>query len=78
LGYRWDGEHFFQPRIIRAKVLRVVAGHVVYEPGGQPGSSGSCVLNAQGQLVAINAFSGMDASSGAGVGVWEGIWQLKQ
>ena len=75
LGYDWrNRKSVLADDVIEAKVTRVVALHVVFIPSGKPGSSGSCVLNERGQVVAINegAFTADDKEeAGLGVGVWK-------
>ena len=76
VNYSWDGKSkAFSEVPLKVKVTRVLAGHVVYEPSGDPGSSGSCVLNASGELVAINSAGmtvGFHEEVGIGVAVWGG------
>lgn len=56
-AYDWGSrKSAFSERVITAKVVRVIAGHIVFDPPGVPGSSGSCVLNEAGEVVGINAF----------------------
>lgn len=72
MGFDWSGkEEAFAPKMFTAKLLRIVAGHLVYEPAGEPGTSGSCVLNADGEVVGINAWIwgvGFQRMQGVGVG----------
>lgn len=71
----------FAARDFDSVVLRVVNGHVIYHPPGVRGTSGSCVLNAGGEVVAVNAFghSTEDQSEvGGGVGVWGELLDLGQ
>ena len=42
------------PRLVWARVLNITAGVLTYDDTPGPGSSGSCVLNEQGEVVAIN------------------------
>lgn len=62
------------PRDWEVTVLRTVAGHVVFKPGVEQGTSGSCILNQQGEVVGIVAF-GVSIEGGSeavvGVGVWK-------
>jgi hypothetical protein len=70
----------FALRVWRAVVVHVVAGIVVYDPAGEPGTSGSCVFNERGEVVAVNA-AGMlvgslrDKGFGDQVGLGVGVWQ---
>lgn len=73
-GYDWrDVKRAFAERTWEVKALRVVAGSLlIYDPAGEPGTSGSCVLNSQGEVVAINVGGkgvGSMFSSEVGVGV---------
>jgi S1-C subfamily serine protease len=54
-------------------VVRVFAGHLILDKPGKPGSSGSCVLNQAGEVVAINAW-GQEMESGDLVGGVVGVW----
>jgi V8-like Glu-specific endopeptidase len=55
-GYDWrDTKRAFAERTWEVKALRTAAGALlIYDPAGEPGTSGSCVLNAAGEVVAIN------------------------
>lgn len=67
MGYQLDkGGAFTYPQIFNAHVLSSVAGEVEYDKAGHGGSSGSCVLNAQNEVVAINVGQWAE---GHGVGV---------
>jgi hypothetical protein len=60
----------------KAKVLNSDGAHLVYSRGGEPGSSGSCVLNEKGEVVAINTgyfVLEMGDVRGRGLNVW-GPW----
>jgi hypothetical protein len=77
LGFDWSNrKNAMADDVIEAKVLRVVALHVIFSPTGQPGSSGSCVVNESGEVIAINEGSyELDdkAEAGLAVGVWGGL-----
>lgn len=56
-GWDWRSKRdAFANRTFTAKVLRVVAGVIIFDPAGEPGTSGSCVLNSDGKVVGINEF----------------------
>lgn len=74
VGYSWKNRKEVLSRTAtRSKVVRSMAGSLSYEPAGVPGSSGSCVLNEKGEVVAINVGRLVleDRSAvGIGVAVW--------
>jgi V8-like Glu-specific endopeptidase len=84
-GLDWrNKKNAFAERVWTATVLRTVAGIVIYDPAGEPGTSGSCVLNEDGQVVAVNTGGmlvgprearalGHGNEVGIGVGVWLGL-----
>lgn len=77
-GYRSDGrKNVLGERRVSTRVTQREAGHIVFEDDGKPGSSGSCVFNDSGEVVAINAAGlGQDEGNeraGWAVGVW-GEW----
>lgn len=69
-GYDYTDD--LKPNIVRVKVKNIVSAHLVLSRGGEPGFSGSCVLNKQGQIVGIFvARVGRDEyENGLAVGVW--------
>jgi S1-C subfamily serine protease len=77
IGYDWSGKgKAFAEKVIDAKVIRIVAGHLILDEAGEVGSSGSCVLNQAGEVVAINSFGrqvGVGEEVEGVVGVW-GPW----
>lgn len=67
-------DNAFKPEVVEVRVIRIVAGNIVFKPAGEKGSSGSCVLNAAGELVAIQAWGvGVGWANGQ-VGVAVGVW----
>lgn len=50
-GYRVNGR--FELKTIKTKVLNIVAWHLVLDKAGEPGFSGSCVLNGTNDVVGI-------------------------
>jgi hypothetical protein len=75
LGYRKDSrEHAFEPRVVRATVARVIAGHVVLSNGGRPGSSGACWVNSRGEAVAVGIWDLYIEVMGEPAGMAAGLW----
>lgn len=81
MGYDWaNPRKAFSPEIVSVEVTRVMAGHVFFVATGKHkpkgGSSGSCLLNDSGGLVAVNE-GGFETENaefvGSAVGVW-GSW----
>lgn len=77
IGFDWrKGKDGFAPRTFPAEVLRIFNGNLIFKSAGAPGSSGSCILNEAGEVVAINQ-GGKDMEDkqedGTGVGIW-GDW----
>lgn len=57
IGYNYGGEkEALAPELYSAEVIRVVAGTVVLKKATKPGSSGSCILNSAGEVVALIAW----------------------
>jgi V8-like Glu-specific endopeptidase len=55
VGFDWRSKrNAFAERVWKLKLLRIVAGHLIYDPAGEPGTSGSCILNEDGLVVGIN------------------------
>ena len=50
-GFNLSGE--MEPKVIHAKVTNVIGAHVVLSEKGLPGFSGTCVLNAQNEVIGI-------------------------
>lgn len=65
VGYDWrNKDRAFAQRIFTGKVLRSVAGALIIDGETAQGSSGSCVLNASGEVVGIiEGLMGLDNSS---------------
>lgn len=64
----------FMDKIFLFKVTWVVAGHLLYDGSGEAGSSGSCVLNENDEVVGINiGYTIMNNLKKAGMGV--GLWK---
>jgi hypothetical protein len=82
LGYSWKNKKSaMEPDVIEARITRIVALHLLFTPSGKPGSSGSCVVNEAGEVVAINegGYSVDDGGEvGLAVGVWNGLWRMPE
>ena len=81
IGYDWRSrKSAFAERVFAVKVVRVVGSVVVMYPAGTPGSSGSCVLNGKGEVVAINSGAVMvkdgDETAGVAVGIWGPLLEI--
>lgn len=78
VGYSFDNrKKAFSERLFETRILRIVAGLLILEQPGIPGSSGSCLLTADGTVVGINAGAkglGEDGKAGA-VGIAVGLWR---
>lgn len=77
LGFEFKNEQeAFGPKQFKGVVTGLFNGHLIFKSAGQPGTSGSCILNEAGETVAINQ-GGKDTENqgeaGIGVGVW-GDW----
>jgi hypothetical protein len=54
LEYDYRGkEKAFAPRCKSAKVLRLIAGHLILDGGAMPGASGGCLFNKADEVVGI-------------------------
>lgn len=67
------GKSAFASRVWEVEVLRTTAGHVVFSPTVDHGTSGSCVLNAKGEVVGIVSW-GVTLGNNDEVGVAVGVW----
>lgn len=63
----------YAEKVFDTTVARVVAGHLILSDAGTRGSSGSCVLNERGEVVAVNA-RGEPMENGREVGGVVGVW----
>lgn len=78
IGYSWQNRRrIFERILFTGEVSRVVAGSIVIDAETPQGSSGSCILNAAGEVYGVMAWSMKTAdeteSAAIGVGVW-GEW----
>jgi V8-like Glu-specific endopeptidase len=74
VGYEWrKRSEMFAPRAFTLTLLRVLSRNLIFTPETARGASGSCVLNARGEVVAINAWS-LEAEDAGNVGVAVGVW----
>lgn len=48
-----DEDHPMRPKVVPVKLKNIVSAHLMLGKGGQQGFSGSCVLNAKGEIVGI-------------------------
>lgn len=82
LGYDWRNRgRAMADDVIEARVTRVVALHVIFTPSGKPGSSGSCLVNDAGEVVAINegGYETEDKEeAGLAVGVWGALSRIPE
>jgi hypothetical protein len=78
IGYSFDNrKKAFAERVFETRILRLVAGLIILEQPGVPGSSGSCLLAADGTVIGINAGAkglGDEGKQGA-VGIAVGLWR---
>lgn len=74
VGYDWrKREQAFQRRVFSGRVVTLVAGNIVFDTETPNGSSGSCVLNAAGQVVGVISWGkSMEDTKDAAVAV--GMW----
>jgi hypothetical protein len=74
LGFDWRKvRRLYAPRVFTAELLRIVARTLIFVEGTERGASGSCVLNARGEVVGINAWL-HEADDGGRGGVAVGVW----
>ena len=68
VGYNWgDQQQFMATQIFTGHLLRIVAGNLVLDVTTPEGSSGSCILDARGQVVGIVAWKESTHSIGPAV-----------
>lgn len=51
--FSFDGDKIFSSERKKAKVLRSVAGHIVFDKAPEGGASGACLMNEAGRVVGI-------------------------
>lgn len=74
IGYDWrTGADMLKTRPFTGQVERIRAGVIVIAATTVPGTSGSCILDARGQVVGIIAWS-MSAEDGVDVTLGVGVW----
>lgn len=87
IGYRFTAEHPTEPVLVRAKITGSIAGHVFYDKTPGEGSSGGCVINEAGEVIAVNVggllkpkgLGGESREIIAGIGVLViGPWRLNE
>lgn len=78
IEYRWTGRDAMAEKRVEARVLRVVAGHLVVDHEPVPGASGGCGWNDEGEVVGIVVWGlGLSAGkAGVLVGAWTGVLEL--
>lgn len=64
----------FVERKREVRVTRIVARSVTYIEGGEQGSSGSCLLNAAAEVVAVNSWRIESGANGPASGLAVGVW----
>lgn len=75
LEYDWrDAERAYADKRLDAKVVVIQARTVTFVPGGQRGSSGSCLLNAASEVVGINSWRWEPDDGGQAAGLAFGVW----
>lgn len=72
--YNWDNpKKAFEAEVSDIEVMRIFNGQVIFHPAGKSGSSGGCVLNERGEIVAINS-AGHPLEDKSEVGIGVGLW----
>ena len=70
VGYRRKGRNPYDPFVVEARFSGLGPGLITYDDSPGPGSSGSCVLNSDGEVVAINTgFWTPQGPNGPGYGI---------
>ena len=73
-GLDWRSQKLaYQPRIFTGKVLRVTAGNIILDAEVAPGTSGSGLLNAKGEVVGVVVW-GKEMEDGKQVTIAVGVW----
>jgi V8-like Glu-specific endopeptidase len=74
VGFDWrKGKTAYQTQVFTAKVVTIKAGSIVLDTQAVEGSSGSCVLNAQGQVVGLLVW-GHQMNDTHNMAVAVGLW----
>jgi V8-like Glu-specific endopeptidase len=69
-GYKFNDR--FQMKVLTAKILNIIAAHLILSEGAESGFSGSCVLNQRNEVVAV--FYGSTEYRGTRRGIANGVW----
>lgn len=74
VGYDWRKQkNAGVRRVFSGRVVAIVAGSIFFDAPTDPGSSGSCVLNSEGKIVAVTAWAmGLQDETRTAVAV--GLW----
>lgn len=68
-----DKKHAGKQELVKVKVLWAISAHIILDKPGAPGSSGGCILNSSGEVVAINSW-GKELDNHEEIGIGIGIW----
>lgn len=76
LGYDFRSkDKAFGQKVVTAKLLRIHAGHLIFDQNPDHGSSGGCVLNSQGGVVGIvDSYWRVGRTGEEAVGRAVGVW----
>lgn len=73
-GYDWSKrKRFGDSLLMQGRVVNLIAGSIVIDTETMSGSSGGCVLNADGEVVGVVAW-GLSDESGGEVTIAVGVW----